>query len=417
MINKHICVYDLGNYTWVAPALTKHFKMVSYFCEHEGSFPRSNVSWVGQNIEGVNYVDKFFDELDDFDIIFFPDCRNDDLQEHLVRMGKQVFGSKSGNELEIYRHDSNELHEELGLPKVKMDMVTGMDNLRDYLQDNENIYVKGMWRGDMETFHSENYDMVHPQLDALEAELGMLKDDYEFCCCHAIDGEDVVETGIDTFTIDGQFPKNVMMGIEVKDLGYFGTVKRLDVIPKYVSKTLEVFADKFEEYEYRNFYSNELRIGKDKKPYVTDHTCRLGSPPSELFFEMIENIGDIIDQGSQGILVEPKYKAKYGLQAIITSSWAEKHWQPIQIDPEVAEFVKVKNMTIIDGLTYYVPINDIEMEQIGSIVAYGNTPQEAHKKLKKYAEGVKGYGIKINVGSIDKAVEEVNKAKKIGIYF
>lgn len=410
---KKLLIFDSGGYTTLLPSLRENFD-VFYHCVHDTSYPRSNAAQVGKGIEGVNYVSRFWDEVPNADLIAFFDCRFGDQQEYLRDNGYKVWGSGNGAELENMRFESNQMLGEVGLSMVDMEKIIGIKKLREFLKENENIYVKSNWRGDFETFKSSNYDLVEPQIDALEHELGLLKNEYEFICCHAIDGDDIVEIGSDSYFVDDKFPDALLTGYEVKDLGYLGCVKKTELISKIITEPLKKLAPIFGKYKYRGFFSTEIRVGKDKKPYLTDFTCRAPSPPSELYFTMLDNLEDIMWEGSQGNLVQPKYNAKYGAQAIITSEFAKKHWQPIYYPKDISDKVKIKNWTVIDGQDMYVPINDVEMCQIGSCVATGNTIDEAIKNLKKYAEKVEGYCVKVNVED-NKVSEYIRNGEKLGI--
>lgn len=411
---KKLLIRDFGSYSTLLPILREKFE-VFYHCVHDTSYPRSSAAQVGKGIEGVNYVSDFWKEVPNTDLIAFFDCREGDLQEYLRNNGHKVWGSGEGSEIENYRYESNEILGDMGLPKVNMERVIGIDKLRAFLKENENIYVKSNWRGDFETFKSSNYDLVEPQLDVLEQELGLLKNEYEFICCHAIDGDDICEVGSDSYFVDDKFPDILMTGYEVKDLGYVCSVKKVENISKIITEPLKKLAPVFGEYKYRGFFSTEIRVGRDRKPYVTDFTARAGSPPSELYCNMISNLDEVMWEGSQGNMVQPKYNAKYGAQGIITSEWAEKHWQPIYYPKEISQYVKIKNWTVIDGINYYIPINDVEMCQIGSVVATGSTIDEAIKNLKKYAEKVEGYCVKVNVEDT-KVSEYISAGQKLGIY-
>ncbi len=413
---KKLLIFDLGSYTTLLPTLREKFD-VFYHCVHDTSYPCSNVSQVGKGIEGVNYVENFWDAVrENPDLIAFFDCRHADIQEYLKSNGHKVWGSGRGNDLENYRFESNEILGEVGLPKVPMEKVIGMEALRAFLKKNDNIYVKTNYRGDGETWHSINYKLSEPKLDELEQQLGLLKKEYEFICCYPIDGDDVIEVGSDSYYIDDKFPDTLLYGYEVKDLGYLGTVKKTDAVSKIITEPLTKLSPVFGMAKYRGFFSQEIRSGKDKKPYVTDFTCRAPSPPSELFMTMLDNLEEIMVQGAEGVLAQPKYNAKYGAQAIITSDWAENNWQALYYPPSIAAQVKIKNWSVIGGTDYYIPINNVEMSQIGSVIATGNTVDEAIGNLKKVADKVEGYCVKVNVVA-DKATEYIEGGKKLGISF
>lgn len=409
--------YDFGHFTTCLGALKRSFDEVAYFCLHDVSFPRSNTSQVGKGIDGVKWVDSFWDELKISDksdtLIFFSDCHAGDLQEYLRGEGWNVFGSGKGNELELYRYEANEILGKVWLPKVTQHKIIGIDELRKFLKENEGtFYIKTNHRGDGETWKSESYELSEPKIDALEHELGMMKNEYEFIVCEPIDGDDIVEIGSDSVEVDGKYPQNLMYGYEIKDAGYCSIVRKRSLISKIITEPLDRLAPVFQRYGYRGFFSTEIRVGKDRKPYLTDFTCRCGSPPSELYMNMIKNLKDVMWGAAQGVLVEPEYVAKYGALAIITSEWAEKNWQPVYWK---GDGVCLKNWTVIDGVNYYIPINDVEMCEIGAVYAYADTLKGAIDKVKKIE--VEGYKVCVNSDSLDEAVSVSEKGKRIGITF
>lgn len=409
-----ILIYDSGgSYVHCAASLVGKADKVGYHCPHSGAFPRADVAQIGKGIEGVEWVDNFFAKLNEYETLFFPDCRDGDLQVYLRENGKNVFGSGNGSELENFRWESNEILEDVGLPKVKMERVFGIDKLRKFLKEHDDIYVKSNFRGSLETFHSQNYKLIEPQLDELAHDLGKFKDEFEFICVFPIDGSKVVEVGGDPYSIDGQYPDTWLYSYEIKDLGSVSVVKKKNLISKKITESFDKIAPVLKEYQYRNFISNEIRI-KDKN-YVTDWTCRLPSPIAEGNFMGMKNIADVIAQGAKGIMVQPIYEHKYMVEAIITSEFAEKHWQPIHIDKSVRDYVRIKNLTIIDDIYYYIPL--IEMKQIGAVYAWDNTIDGAQKKLEKYAAGISGFDIKVNTDCMEKAMEIINLGKQIGISF
>jgi len=74
---------------------------------------------------------------------------------------------------------------------------------------------------------------------------------------------------------------------------------------------------------YRGFFSEEIRVGKDKIPYMNDLCTRMPSPPGDLYLEMYDNLADIIWECAGGRIVEPVYKHKFGIQAMIYADWAK----------------------------------------------------------------------------------------------
>lgn len=136
----------------------------------------------------------------------------------------------------------------------------------------------------------------------------------------------------------------------------------------------------------------------------------MASPPGELYSYLISNLADVVWAGGGGTLVEPSYRYKFGAQLILKSGWAEQHWQPVDFPPELAGQVKLHYETMIDGRRYYVP-QSIEMPEIGSVVAGGDTREEAIKNVIEAAEQVQGYDIKFDSSALQEAAKQMDELK------
>jgi hypothetical protein len=79
---------------------------------------------------------------------------------------------------------------------------------------------------------------------------------------------------------------------------------------------------------------------------------------------------------------------------------------PLRFPEEIRPFVKIYNHCRINGVDYAVP-QLANMSQVGSVVAFGNTPEEAVKKCKDIAEQVEGYNLDTEADSLDEAVKEM----------
>jgi hypothetical protein len=195
--------------------------------------------------------------------------------------------------MELYREQMNEYMKTLDLYVTPYETITGISNLREYLKKHDDVYVKcSILRGDFETFHAVNYRHVEPKLDELTHNLGAMKDIKEFVVEDAYN--DAVETGMDFYTVDGQYPSRTLVGIEVKDLGYIGKIMDYDKISPKLTDYNTKMSETFKNYGYRGFFSTEIRISKDKPPYMLDFCARAGSPPSELYQLMYKNLAEII---------------------------------------------------------------------------------------------------------------------------
>jgi hypothetical protein len=412
--NKHCRVYDNGLFVSTAIALSKYFEKVSYTVPWNASgFPKSTARLIGQGVKGIEWVEDIFDDLNSVDLFVFPDCYAGYLQEHLVSLGKLVWGSRRGDELELLREDAKKHFKMLGLPVGKYEVIYGLKKLREYLKTHDNQWVKiETTRGDMETFHAKNYELIEPKLDELEHNLGKLKDIIKFIVEDSIDH--AVETGIDTFAVDNFLPKTVMVGIEIKDKSYLATIRDYKKLPFAITQFPEAIRETLKAYNYRNFYSTENRVIRNGTSYMNDFCGRQGSPPSELYLKMITNLGDIVWSGAQGELVEPEWSARYAAEVLIQSSWADRNWQAVQFPKELDDNVVLRNLTVIHDKHYAMP-QAVGIPEIGAVVATGDTKEEAVKKVKECCEKVEGYYLEMFCDSLDTADEELSKLKKFGI--
>lgn len=410
---KTVMIYDNGLFIELGKTLSKYFKKVYYCMPWKNAFPKSNQYIVGYGAEGVERIYNFFDYIDEIDLFIFPDVYDGDLQVYLQSIGKNVWGSRKGEEMELYRCQMNEYMKSLGLYVTPYTSVTGISALREYLKEHEDVYVKcSILRGDFESFHSPNYEFVEPKLDEIEYKLGAMKDIKEFCIEDAYN--DAVETGMDLYTVDGQYPSQSLTGIEIKDLGYIGKVIDYNSVSTKITDFNEKISDTFKNYEYRGFFSTEIRISKDKPPYMLDFCARMPSPPSELYQLMYKNLADIIWYGSQGYMIDPIVEHKFGVEVMIFSSWADQNWQEIEFDHKYRDNIKLRNLCVINDKYYCVP-QEVGLPEVGAIVAEGDTLKEAIELVKKIADTVQGYYLEIKMESIDKALEQFDDLEKLGV--
>lgn len=414
---KTLCVVDNGLFVDLAARLGQDFGKVLYFTEWKNSFPSKKGTMPGVGIKGLTRINELFDHLPEIDCFCFPDVYDGDLQVHLREMGFPVFGGGKGDELELYRYETKQFLKKLDLPVQPLKRIIGVQALRDHLKTVEDKWIKiSVYRGDGETWHHENYRLSEPMLDEIEAKLGAMKYDYEFIVEDSIGGEDVVEVGTDLFTVDGKYPEEIIFGFEIKDLGYCGTVKKFNDLSPLITDYNKKISPYLEEVTYRGFMSSEIRIGKDKVPYMTDACMRGGSPPNELYQEMIENFGEIVWGAANGEMIQPKYRAKFGIEVMIHSDWASENWQAVHFPEKIRQWVKLRNACKIGDTYYVVPQND-GLPEIGAVIAIGDTMEECIEKVKGYAEQIEGYRLDIKVGSIINMQEVLKKASAIGISF
>lgn len=398
-----------------AERLARDFKKVYLVIPWQThSFPAINAGRVGEGLEGVTKIDSMWGpELDEADIIIFPDIYFPAEQVRMEQMGKLVWGGRNGEEVELYRDLCKEMMEKVGLPTQPWKNIKGITALREHLKKHENQHVKiSKWRGTFETFRAETYDQVETKLDELALKMGCFKESADMIV--EDDLPDCVEVGIDTYCIDGEYPKATLVGIEVKDVGFCGQFIAWDKIPEQIRSWNEKMAGVFESYGYRGWLSNEIRIGKDLVPYCIDPTCRSPSPPGELLQEFYTNYTDIIWKGAQGVVVDPIPAAKYGVQLIFKSSFAEEHSLCVEFDPKYAKQIKLYNPAVIDG-KHYTVAQDEAMSECGAVIGWGDTLEEALAHMKEAADTIRGHGIKIPEGSAETAMKQMEELNDMGL--
>ena len=414
--SKTIMIHDYGLFASWALKLRQDFGRVLYYCPFKSGFPKSQQYAIGTGLEGVERVADFWDHLKEVDIFMFPDVYDGDLQEHLRSLGYPVWGSAKGEELELYRWQTKlMLKKDMGLPVQPVERIIGVEALREYLKENENKYVKiSMLRGDFETFHHIDYALSEPLLDEVEARIGPYKFFKEFIIEDAID--DAVEVGYDGWTIDGLFPSKALFGYEVKDVSYIGTVRDYNRLPIQVKEVNMRLSPLFATYNYRGFWSSEIRVPEDGRPYLTDPCCRAGSPPSELYQEMYRNWGEIIWFGAHGQVVEPRPTGRYGVEVLLHSQWADSHWQALYFPPELRSHVKLRNLCQVED-TWYVAPQSVGLPEIGAVVAVDDTLIGAVKKAKAYCEQISGYSVDLPIKTLLDGVDQIRLGEAQGMKF
>lgn len=404
--DKRVLVVDAGGlFVSFAELLSRHFGEVGYFVNWESGFPDGRELIVGSGIPNVNREKYLWPVIDSYDLIVFPDVWSGDLQEHLRSQGLRVWGSGMGSDLELARWKTKQRFPELNLPVNHAEQVVGTDALRVYLKEHKKQFVKvSAFRGLGETWFAEDYEMAKGQIDELDAKHGPMAAILPFIVEDSI--PDATEVGYDGFCIDGEFPNTAVFGVERKDQAYFGKSCKYDALPQLVRDTNTKLAQAMPP-GYRQFFSTEIRE-KDGKGYVIDLTARHPSPAGEVICEMFTNLPDILWFGAEGKLIEPIIEEPYGAQIILTSEWAEEHYQPVRFPAELRPFVRLYNHCIVNGVDYTVP-QMAKMKQVGSVIALGKTPEAAVQLCKERAEQIKGYDLETEADALDKAVAEMEE--------
>ena len=412
--SKTVCFVDNGLFTSFARKIAPEFGKLLYYCPWQESFPKSVRLEVGSGFAEIERVQYPLARADEIDLWVFADLFQSDLQVFLAGHGARVWGARYGEELETERWQMRQLLKKLGLPVADGELIQGMPALREYLQKRDNLFIKTSFsRGDMETWHHNRYEVSEPRLAQLAYDLGPFAEDYEFI----VEGEipDAVEIGYDGFTVDGQFPSPSIMAYEIKECGMIGTCKPYAELAEPVRFVNGKLAPALKGYNYRGFFSTEIRYTADKKPYLIDPCCRLGSPSNELLQELLGGWGAVLWEGAEGRMVNPRQVARYGVVAMVFGKQSGRNWQALHYPPAIDQWVKLINPVAVGPRRYSAPQG--EPMNIASVVGVGNTIIEAVKSCAEHAGQVEGDGIEVHLSAIEKAMDTIAAGEKRGIRF
>jgi hypothetical protein len=411
--DKIVMVVDSGQFVSFAQSLAPYFKKVYYYKPFQmNGYAHINDAMIGYGYDGITRVEDMWIVSDEIDLFVFTDLYHIGLQNELIKQGKLVFGAGNSEMIEIDRWKFRKMLQKLNLARAGATMIKGIDKLEAHLKTVKNKYVKiSKYRKLHETFRHINYEHSKSIINDIKAQSGNLGNFVEFIVEDEI--KSICEIGYDGFIIEGKYPKNAFFGLEIKDCAYIGKTISYDKLPKVVKDINEKCAPYFAN--YRMFYSNEIRLANKNTGYLTDPTCRLPSPCSEIYQNLIANLGEILYEGAKGNLVEPIYSDKYAGELIITSEiLAQGIEQCVEIPKEIEPFVKLRYSYKLNGLYYCIPQG---MPEVGAIIATGKSIEEVTDKLKEYADKIIGHDLVIKVDKLDCAEEELEKLADIDFIF
>ncbi len=290
------------------------------------------------------------------------------------------------------------------------EICTGIPELREYLKENPGVYVKGnVFRGDVETFRNKNWVVTQPLLDDLASRLGPRQSDTVFVVEDPIEG---VETGYDGACIDGRFPAVASFGYEAKDAGYVGKVVDYEDLPAALREVNARLASAMAALGCRSFFSSEVRVGKDRKPYLMDPAMRAGSPPSEAYIELFSNWDEVIWNGAEGEVADLKPHAAYAAEIILRSEWAREHFLALDFPPALRPFIKIHGHCRIDSRDYAAPLG---IREIGAAIGLGDSLEDAVGAALEHAESVEGLELEFDRNALNAAMESIEQGREFGI--
>jgi hypothetical protein len=402
-----------GAYVPIAHRMSDFFDKVYYHSVNQSPFPRISLDKIGIGYDDIERLDDFWSSLSLFDVVIFTDIYFSDWGERLRKIGKLVWGGCQSDVIETDRKLFKDELSNVGMLVAPTKYINGITDLLEYLKGSKDKWIKmSYYRGEMETFHHINWSQSQVWADDLKREMGPLGETVEFIIEDSIDS--IAEVGYDGYCINGIHPQSALWGLEVKDCCYVGKQSLNSDMPQPVQYVNTTFSPVLQKYKHTGFYSTEIRYTKDGDSYYTDPCLRAGSPPSNTYLDMIDNWDDIIVEGAKGNVVEPKFRAKYGVEIILKSGHATDNYLPVSFDPKYSKNVKLKGSFYINDSNYIIPFKHagIDMSEFGSVVVVGDDLPSIVNQALEIASNVECYGINYDNNALDKAMETLSKVEE-----
>lgn len=413
MIDSVLTIVDNGLFTELAVRLARDFKKVNYYTPWEAEFPLINDRFIGAGLDNVDRIeDPYLNRVvDETDIYLFPDIFHAGKQQMLERLGKNVWGSREGDSLETRRIWFRGWQEEHGMPVPEGVILEGFDALADFLKDHGHCFVKttSKIRGTMETHEFFDIEQSEYWLENLKVKLGGLREVVLFLVEEPVESK--FETGLDTYCVDGKFPKTPMQGIEVKGKLILCSAQTKSPTPKPLDGALSTLSPLLAEHRYRNFLSAEFR-----GDILTDLCARCPNPGIGVEMEMISNLGAIIEAGARGELIEPEFEFEFGIQTAIFHDHEEDLWKQFRLPEDIRSWVKLMEFCEVDGRYQIIPRRPFG-QKIGWLVGVGDSIESASAHLQENAEALKDYPFDIKLDALPEAVKQAHEAEKAGMEF
>ena len=413
--DKRVLVYDLGIFSEVANRLGRDFGKVWYFTPWISAFPKVVPSLIGTGFENMERIRWFWDYVDKADLIVMPDTHCHDMYQFLKDKGYPVAGVGQSEEIELDRIKGRELQAEVGLPTQKTWVVTGIDNLCEFLKDADKVVIKlNTYRGDIETWMQDDFDDSEPKLARLKIEYGPKGDELEFIIEEKIEG---IEPGIDGILYQGELLYPTMLGFELKGSGYISKLFSEESLPKPLKLVNDKLAPEFKKLDYNFWMSSEVIVTKKRVGYFIDPCLRLAAPvPNAVQQEIISNYSEIWWGMGYGEKVIPKFKARYGGGASFYSQFVEEgNWARVSFDEKIRNWIKFRESAKFKDNYWAVP----KASTVCSIIAIGSSPEDVMGQIQERAKSVKAVGSSLDKSSADFVdLKDILKdASKYGISF
>ena len=407
------CVFDYGTFISLADKMSETYKKVYYYTPTSQEFYSIKDLMKAEGMKKVERTNDVFDPkiFDTIDLFIFPDIGYGGLQKYLRTVGKAVWGSMGGDELETYRTLFLNTVKSMELPMIHTETVKGLKNLREHLKGVENKWIKvNLFRGNMETWHHIDIEHSEPQLNKLAVEFGGMQEHVTFVVQDYIKSQ--VEIGYDGWTVDGEFPESSFQGYEKKNELYLGSLKKRKDLPKEVKLINEAMSPLLKKMKYRNFIATEIRVA-DGVPYFIDPTMRMPGQTGEQMLETCTNLADVIWQGANGKLIKPEFKYEFAAEATMHYK-TEGDWSILKIPEKIRQWFKLYHYCESGGFFHFPPK---ENDEVGVVLGVGDSIEKAIDDLKGHLKAIKKEPVDCDTEGFLDIIESIKEAEKNGIHF
>ncbi len=411
--NKTCLVVDHGFMLPLARKLAESFGRVLYHTPWEKAYPVLNEGIIGAGFDDIVRCDDLWLVKKEIDLFVFPDIYHAGLQQELRDQGFRVWGAGPAMRLETNRQFFLKKLAELGLAVSPYHEVTGLSELAKYLRDKTDQYIKvSKWRGSWETQHWRSWSDDAAKLDQWAVKLGGLKEHIPFLVFDEIPTK--LEIGGDTYSVDGQWPALMLHGIEKKDEAYFAAVTPKRDMPEELTHIMDAFSPFLAESHYRCQWSMEVRVTEDEAFFI-DATTRGGLPSTGSQIELWANLPEILWHGAAGELIEPEPAGQFSAECMLKVKPQERAWESLRVPPELQSAMKLSDCCEIDGKIWW-PADEKPIDELGWLVAIGDTPTETAKEMNKLADLLPD-GVDAAVESLADILREITAEEDSGIHF
>lgn len=392
------------------------FKRVLYQGPRDGSYPMICEGMCGDGFDNLERVEDFWlpEIKNEIDLWCYPDINMAGEQLELESQGFLVWGSRRGDMLEKKRQLFHRTLGDIGLEVPPNHVCHGLDELWEFLQDQENVYIKiSRFRGTHETKKFRNMDLDEGLLYKMGVKFWPVQNEVDFIVCFDIPTD--LEIGGDTYSIDGDWPSLMLHGLEKKDRGYFAAVTKREEMPDQIQEIMEAIGPVLREERYRNQISFEDRVAGDKH-YWIDATQRGGLPSSASQYSNIKNLAEVLLHGAAGELVEPEYEKAFVGECMMTMKGEKDMAGKCRPSPEVEEWMNCAFSFKVDGALCFGSDPSNDGNEIGWLCASGDTPEEFIENMKQLADDLPD-GIDADTDSLVDLIAEAHKEQEEGITF